>query len=372
MSVMFQLTDEVDNGRREKKIEVVRGEESVSCLWAIDLRMRVGRSQVPTCGIGGVRTPEKFRNQGNARLLLEFTNAWMREQGYGMALLFGIENFYHKFGYVAVIPEIEISIPKASLASCRKRHKVRLMRPSDRIACHKLFDRLNSEKSGTLSRQYTADRKYPKGQRGKGPFVALDSKERIIGFMLLMAKEKSLEVHGLQGKDLSVVESLVRVLAPIARTFDQEAVPFFFPSDHLLLQMLPRLGGHLKKGWRKNGGGMVRILDLERTMRAALPTLSQRLKTAGLLESCPSLRLVTDLGDCVLAPGKDGLALDSAAKKGSRIQMSQGVLCRLLMGYETVDAAQDREDVSMPKRTLPFLEALFPVGHPYCWRPDRF
>jgi len=289
-----------------------------------------------------------------------------------MALLFGIDNFYHKFGYVAVIPEIEISIPKTSLTSCRKRHKVRLMRPSDRMACHRLFDKLNSEKSGTLSRLHTPDRKYSKGQRGKGPFVALDSRERITGFMLPKVKEKSLEVHGLQAQDLSVAESLLRVLAPIARTFDQETIPFFLPSDHLLLQLLPRLGGSLKKGWRKNGGGMIRILDLERTMRAALPTLSQRLKTAGLLKTCPSLRFITDLGECTLRPTREGLTLDGSTKQGSRVQMSQGILCRLLMGYETADAAQDREDVSIPKRTLPFLGALFPPGHPYCWRPDRF
>jgi len=372
MSILFQIKDKIDNGRRGKTIELIRENQLVSSLWAIDFRMRVGESPVRTCGIGDVSTVEAFRKQGNARILLEFTNAWMREQGYAMALLFGIPDFYHRFGYGTSLPNVELSFSTTALRDCRKRHRWRQMKPSDRFVCHKLFDRLNRERSGSLCRKFLGDRRFPKPEKGRGPFVAMDSRDRIVGYVVLRVYEGSLRVTDFQAKDMAISETLLHRLGRIARDLGQETVSMGIPGDHPLIHVAIRLGGILRQQWPRNGEGMVRILNLEGTMRSVLGTLNQRLKIAGALESCPALRWVTDLGQCVLVPGKEGLYLDSDRKKAIRIEMTQMALSRLLLGYESVAGLADTKDVSMPRHVLPFLEVLFPQGHPYCWRFDHF
>ena len=56
-------------------------------------------------GIAGVDTNEEHRNKGYSRRVMEDCTAFMTENGFDVAMLFGIPNFYPKFGYATVIPE---------------------------------------------------------------------------------------------------------------------------------------------------------------------------------------------------------------------------------------------------------------------------
>jgi len=61
---------------------------------------RVGRSVLVTAGVGGVATHPEHRGQGLMRVTAAASIATLREAGYDISLLFGIPDFYEKFGYV--------------------------------------------------------------------------------------------------------------------------------------------------------------------------------------------------------------------------------------------------------------------------------
>ncbi len=96
-------------------IKLFLGGKEVSHLYVHDLEVRIGGSIVRVGGIGGVWTHEEYRRRGFARKVLEDALDYMREEGYDLSLLFGIPDFYHRFGYAPVLPEYSLSLREEDL-----------------------------------------------------------------------------------------------------------------------------------------------------------------------------------------------------------------------------------------------------------------
>lgn len=77
----------------------------LSRLWVTPLTIRVGDAKVRMDGIAGVFTDEEHRNKGYARRILEATIPWMASRDATLTSLYGIPNFYPKFGYVPAGPD---------------------------------------------------------------------------------------------------------------------------------------------------------------------------------------------------------------------------------------------------------------------------
>ena len=77
--------------------------ELVCWLGVIDYTMRIGTTQVRMAGIAGVETKEPHRMKGYMRDLLNGTLVYMQTQGYDISMLFGIPDFYPKFGYATCL-----------------------------------------------------------------------------------------------------------------------------------------------------------------------------------------------------------------------------------------------------------------------------
>ena len=97
------------------KIEITDGDRSVSRLWISDLQMHIGRCPVRTGGIGGVGTDPEYRRRGLARRLLEAALELMEEEGFDASFLFGIQDFYHRFGFVTCMAEPRIHLDTRAL-----------------------------------------------------------------------------------------------------------------------------------------------------------------------------------------------------------------------------------------------------------------
>ncbi|MHB1458207.1 MAG: GNAT family N-acetyltransferase, partial [Armatimonadota bacterium] len=93
-----------DNGRNHFR-ELIVDERSVSNLTLIDYTVRIGSARLRMGGIAGVGTLEDCRKKGYSRSVLEDTTSYMKQLGYDVALLFGIPDYYHKFGYAVCLSE---------------------------------------------------------------------------------------------------------------------------------------------------------------------------------------------------------------------------------------------------------------------------
>src|SRR6266536_1777487 len=84
----------------------------VSGLEIVPLTIRVGSATVRMDGIGGVETDRAQRNRGYARRLLEATVEHMRRGDAALTMLYGIRDFYPKFGYTTAGPDYLIYLSR--------------------------------------------------------------------------------------------------------------------------------------------------------------------------------------------------------------------------------------------------------------------
>ena len=87
------------------KVELCLEGQVVSWLWIHDLRWRVGHAGIRMGGIGGVGTDAAHRYRGYSRRCMQRACSYMRERGFQMSVLFGIGNFYHKWGFASAVVE---------------------------------------------------------------------------------------------------------------------------------------------------------------------------------------------------------------------------------------------------------------------------
>ncbi len=127
--------------------------DEVGALWTVKLRMRIGSAKVRTGGIKNVNTAEKHRLKGYASGGMQAAFELMKNSGYGMSILFGIPDFYHRFGYAAVFPESWLYVKTTDLLRAEARGATQNMkRKTDLPEMLRWYNRNNSERTGSVIR----------------------------------------------------------------------------------------------------------------------------------------------------------------------------------------------------------------------------
>jgi predicted acetyltransferase len=168
-----------------------QGPARASSLILFDLKMRIGDVPVRCGGIGGVTTEVAYREKGYSRRVLEDSTAFMKESGYHLGALFGIPDYYSKFGYVSAFVSSESSVDTRDAEAVSARHraavaryKVRDFCPEDAPAVIGLYDTLTARRTGTVVRDPIKWQSLrPRGgwSPRMGTFVLLDG-DRIVGY----------------------------------------------------------------------------------------------------------------------------------------------------------------------------------------------
>src|SRR5215212_2547555 len=91
----------------------------VSRVVIVPMVMRIGAAVVRMDGIGGVGTEEAFRNRGYSRRVMETAVQQMRRGDAALSTLFGIQDFYQKFGYETTGPEYSVILPLVDASPAR-------------------------------------------------------------------------------------------------------------------------------------------------------------------------------------------------------------------------------------------------------------
>ncbi len=347
--------------------------EVVSRVGVVKKRMRIGEAVVRMGGIAGVWTHEKHRLKGYASRGMEASLALLKAEGYEMSLLFGIADFYHRFGYGVVFPDPVLHVRTENLLRARRRNPVRAMRRADGPDVARIYARCNARRTGTTLRP----KDWPYFERsshfkkpGRATLV-LDERGRTIGYATYASLDERFQVSEVGARDPSAFETLTAVLGQQARRRKVDEVEFHLPLDDPFGEFCARYGCRWNVVYPRNRSSMGRILHLTPLMKALQPELSRRLRTSPMAWD-GTLNLDTDIGAVGLKVTNQAVALAPPHRRAVRVRLSEMALTQLVMGYRSAaDLALD-PDVAVPARALPILDALFPKGHPYMWWSDRF
>src|SRR5215217_7746119 len=134
----------------------------ISRVVIVPMVMRIGAAVVRMDGIGGVSTEEEFRNRGYSRRVMETAVQQMRRQGdAALSTLFGIEDFYQKFGYETTGPEYTVVVPLADAGaptrSLPRGWRFRPLTVDDMPAVMRLYHANTRRATGALVRHDAVD-----------------------------------------------------------------------------------------------------------------------------------------------------------------------------------------------------------------------
>ncbi|MCD6520081.1 MAG: GNAT family N-acetyltransferase [Anaerolineae bacterium] len=346
------------------KIELLVDAQVASGLEIWDLTMRVGPVGFRCGGIGGVFTQRPYRMRGYARRVLEDSIAFMRQEGYVLSALFGIPNFYTKFGFASALVNSTVTVKVRHVEGVKPRYAVRPLREEDIRAVAEIYEALNARRTGTAVRDPATWKGFRRGTNWSSrfdAFVVLDG-ERIVGYGQYNLDPWNFGIGEIGYRDPSVFSTLLAEATRLAWERRLEEFSFYLPLDDPFVEYCCRYGCEIKITYPHNGGGMVRVIDQQALFVGLEPLWRERLE--GYAGDWGSLSIVTDLGEGRIPLGTAGPTL--------RVEMPQPVFTQLLMGYRRVQDVLEEPGVQIAEEAIPLLDRLFPRGYPYMYVADRF
>lgn len=354
------------------KVEIVKDECSIARLWIADRQMRIGPCPVLTAGIAGVGTDPEYRGQGLARRVLEASLELMQREGYDASMLFGIQDFYHKFGFATCFPERQLSLDTRDAERAEKQLAIRSMRPDDLPHITRLYNRDNAERTGSVVRDSTW-RGFAMGSDfgvETDTKVVLNVQGRIGGYVVCDKTLDRCRAAEVGGRTEAVFSTILHFLARRSVQLRREEISLALPIDHLFARYCQSYGCRGQTRFIRNAGPKGRITQLQPFLDKILPVLAERW---GQQNRERALALTTDIGTSVLRWRRGRLATDkTAAKSALNVRVGQDALMLLAMGYHPADDLRTRGALNTNKEALAILARLFPLQTAHMAWPDRF
>ena len=327
-------------------------------------RMRIGTARVRTAGIGAVATDGMLRRRGLMRRTAAAGVQRAAAAGYDMSVLFGIHDFYHRFGYVPAWPDLAYVAQLDDLPRGRPACRATRFCPHHRDDLADLYNRASAAHTGTAVRP-TRLRCDDKRLRG---YVWRGSDGRAAGYLVVR----------LRGRELDHVDScgetreVLRHLGAVARRVGVHEVRF--PNLHHrsgLAEWLRRSAGRLETRWRRSGGAMVRTLNLPAALAKMTGELSRRLRRSHLAAWRGGL-LIADPRQRVLLAIADGRVRAAPPAPTPHAVRGGEEIARLLIGADEPEEVVAAGGIRLAGQARKLLPVLLPNEHPVLNSLDRF
>lgn len=340
----------------------------VSHFGVWDYLTRIGAARLRTGGIGVVATDGDYRKHGLMRLTAQGCIDAMREQGYDLSVLFGIQNFYHRFGYTRAWVEQTYIVATADLPVDKPAVTLRRFRFGPRAEFDSLFNQQHQHITGTAVRP-TYSRANPRHQRIG--YVWRDRQGKPLGYFAVADKGAHLEVIEAVGD----TDQLLRGIGQVARKWRAREVRFVSLPYRTDLACRLRAGSvRLECSYARCGGPMVRIVNLRSSLTKMEVELTRRLK-ASVFQGRRAQLVLSDGRESV-ALGLGGgrvKVLDAPVRGGAKHAILAGdALGQLLLGTDEPGQIVADRDIKVTGDARELLPVLFPAQYPMLHTADRF
>lgn len=380
----------IDEGRSHKRVMRIDDEE-VCHLWVIDYTMRIGTAEVRMAGIGDVYTNREHRMKGYMRHLYGDTLKYMTGEGYDVSMLFGIPNFYTKFGYASSMPSVKFTIKTrdaevAGEEAARKGGAIatRAIESSDMDAVIELYNRKNASRTGSLVRDPAHFMAFNKGTHwGTQAETALweDQDGTLLGYAVWDKSPTEVKIAEVETESVDLYPAILTAFAQQAIAKRCEQITCFLPRDHGFSDYAQRFGIVWTAEYPRYSDCMMRIMNQQPLMQKLAPVFNARKDRLPAHESLDALRIETDLGITTVLYGDTTEALAGDQQPGTHgvsLELPQDTLIQLIMGYRSIQDVLTAPNVKLDpgdteeQNVVSFLQGLFPRHDAFVWKPDYF
>ncbi len=366
--------------------------EIAAHLMLIPRALQFGESLLPASEIGVVGTLETHRGQGYARALMDHAVEHMVTRGDAVSIIFGIPNFYEKWGYEyavglyltsyesGIATESALKANQWNLSHSHQRRiaswlgirgqsiTVRPFTVNDLPAVMALYQQESAKGHYIIARdeqmwQWQLNYMTDIGRYDNESFLIAEDSGAILGYIRLVT---SAPVNWFRTEDaarFSIIESagdnpdateaLLYEAAAMARDYDAERIGLFVhPQSQLMEHALTR--GAILRSF--TGAGFLRLNDLAQVLERMHNTFQSRLSASPFGEWDIQLRVLSENAGAEIALGMEGgkpeiIELASPATDLIRLFSGWFGVGNLALGSYSLR----QEDV---------LKVLFPKGDP--------
>jgi len=345
----------------------VIGDRIVTHFGVWDYQMRIGTARVRVGGVGAVATDGEFRRRGYMAQAASASMEAMREAGYDFAILFGISDLYHRFGYVRAWPETDFRVRTGDLPEERPAGRLRRFTPRPRLDLAELYNRHYATVTGTAVRP-TYPKGYPLFLRPRDGYLWADGRGRTAGYVLVTRHGSRLDCVECCGE----AEQALRVLGVLARKWNcdnvqLETLPYF--SD--LAKLLRRGNCRVEARYHKCGGAMMQMLNLHRALSKMRGELSRRLRRSLLADWEGDLLIADPRGEVCLHLQRGKVTVAPPGRTAHCVR-GDGCIGQLLLGTDEPNEVVDAARMRLTGKARKLVEVLFPEQRPQLGTLDRY
>ncbi len=345
------------------------GDTLVGHFGVFAMTLRFGRARLRVAGVGAVACHAEYRRRGIVRELTTAAREQMAAAGYHASLLYGIPDFYHRFGYVTAWPELYWKAQACDLpADAPQTEEI-----TDWTELAECFNRWHEAVPGTAVRPTFLSNPRPHKQSGR-LWRAGDGS--VAGYLVSGPSEGALLVTDIAGEPETALAVTRRTAAEAwCPTVVLETMPPASPYVDALRRRKHRLLAEAEP----NGGPMARVVSLRQSLEELKPEFPRRLRSLGILRP---VRLTLSDGRecCLIEAAADGPARiepvtttgtgGPAPRLGPHLDAGDALI-RLLFGTHTIDELLSEGSAGADDEAAAAARALFPKLDPSLPSWDR-
>jgi predicted acetyltransferase len=358
--------------REHTRIALLKGEVAGALRLTTDT-IRIGEARLKMGGLGWVTTAGHHRHKGIARELIRDTLHYMHEQHYHVSMLFGIPNFYHRFGFVSTLADYVTSLPLRETDGLEDAREARQWReregkPGDIPAMVRIHNSNDTDTACSVLR--SAAHLSNNWRLWKGGRVITDRQGKVIAYFLPEVRENDLHIKDLGVTDPDSCAALLSVCARAARDASVAMMRFAAPPEHPFIRYLMQYRSTHEMKLTRGQGGMMAFVRLEEALESMIPEWESRLQYAAVRDARSEVTLLVDKKPYRIRSGRG--AMDIAPGSGrNKLSLSSGELMPLVTGYRYLDDILSRERRILGPDARALLAVMFPKRTPYVWMMDR-
>ncbi|NSW80274.1 MAG: GNAT family N-acetyltransferase [Chthonomonadetes bacterium] len=379
-----------EQGGAKRVILQVDGEDASWC-WIVPFTIRIGAATVRMDGIGGVETKPEHRLKGYASRVLRRAVEEMTAGDAGITMLYGIRDFYHRFGYVTAGPEYALFLPSLSgETSYPAGWSVREFTSQDLPAVQAVYERatalatgvaVRAKDGGIWQKMLEAPGSYPQDEL----WVAVSPDGEIEGYVwrarwcwsIRYILESEFPNALAWGEVIALsppaADALLTFCRRRAKEEGKEETLLPIPPDSVLAHAARYADCRAVQMYSENGGSMVRVLDTWRLLKSLEPELSRQMRATASNVPARRLTIRTECGQASLHVSSSGVeVLPEGAAPQEVVVIPQGTLARLALGFAPVGDLCARLPEPPTDGVTALLEALFPSRYQHMYLPDRY
>lgn len=341
-----------------------------ACLCLFTHTIRIGEARIKMGGIGNVATAGPWRGKGCAALLMGDVMHYMKSHGYHLSMLFGIADFYYRWGFTSVLPDYTsaVELKEAEVTespACRER----AVKPGDIPGLLRIHNRNDSESSCSIIR--SSGHFTNRWERWKEARILTDPRGKVVAYFLCRTSGGELHVDELGTAEHQWNPAVLRHCVLKAKNEYASRLRFNLPPSHNFVGYVMRFSSDHEMHVYRNSHGMVAPVNIEETLECMLPEWESALAASAVSDISISVTLVIDRIPYRIR-AHHGM-LDIAGGPGeNKLSITSQEFMQALTGYHHLPEILEGKRSVLTEKVMTLLGILFPKRTPYIWQLDRF